>query len=106
MNSNALITAVKSALPSLGNNITYNQVAKMFLTPGYTSAAGNTYQEGLRLSKYLAINFSIGHGYYYTFLNGIRLYIWDGQKPKLVKERFSVAMSGVRRAPGPRRLKC
>ena len=42
MNSNALITAVKSALPSLGNNITYNQVAKMFLTPGYTSAAGNT----------------------------------------------------------------
>ena len=88
MNSNALITAVKSALPSLGNNITYNQVAKMFLTPGYTSAAGNTYQEGLRLSKYLAINFSIGHGYYYTFLNGIRLYIWDGQKPKLVKERF------------------
>ncbi len=88
MNNNALVTAVRSALPALGNNITYNQVAKMFLTPGYTSAAGNTYQEGLRLSKYLAVNFSIGHGYCHSFLNCIRLYIWDGQKPKLVKERF------------------
>lgn len=87
MNDNALVTAVKSALPALGNNITYNQLAKMFLTPGYTSAAGNTYQEGLRLSKYMAVNFSIGHGYSRSFLNGIRLYIWDGQKPKLVKER-------------------
>ena len=27
MNSNALITAVKSALPSLGNNITYNHLS-------------------------------------------------------------------------------
>ena len=88
MNDNALVLAAKSALPSLGNNVTYNQAANMFLSAGYTSAAGNTYQQGLRLSKYLAVDFSIGHGYYYTFLNGIRLYVWDGNKPKLVEQKF------------------
>lgn len=88
MNNNALVLAVKSALPSLGNNVTYNQAANMFLSAGYTSAAGNTYQQGLRLSKYLAVDFSIGHGYYYTFLNGIRIYVWDGNKPKLVGQKL------------------
>lgn len=88
MIENRLTLAVKSALPSLGNEVSYNQVANMFLSAGYTSAAGNTYQEGLRLSKYLAVNFSIGHGWYYSFLNGIRLFIWDGNKPKLVMERL------------------
>ena len=88
MNDNALVLAVKSALPSLGNNVTYNQAANMFLSAGYTSAAGNTYQQGLRLSKYLAVDYSIGHGYYYTFLNGIRIYVWDGNKPKWVGQKL------------------
>lgn len=88
MNNNALVLAVKSAFPSLGNNVTYNQVANMFLSPGYTSAAGNTYQQGLRLSKYLTVDFSIGHGHSRTFLNGIRLYVWDNNKPKLVEQRL------------------
>lgn len=88
MNDNALVLAVKSAFPSLGNNVTYNQAANMFLSPGYTSAAGNTYQQGLRLSRYLAIEFSICYGYCRTFLNGIRLYIWDNNTPKLVKQKL------------------
>lgn len=87
MENNSLILAAKNALPSLGNNVNYSQVANMFLSNGYTSAAGNTYQEGLRLSRYVAVNFSIGHGYCHSFLNGIRLYTWDGQKPKLVREK-------------------
>ena len=82
MTTNSLIVAAKSALPSLGNNVTYNDAAKMFLSPGYTSAAGNTYQEGLRLSRYLAVDYSIGHGWCHSFLNGVRLYIWDNNKPK------------------------
>ena len=87
MTTNSLIVAAKSALPSLGNNVTYNDAAKMFLSPGYTSQAGNTYQEGVRLSRYLAVDYSIGHGYCRSFLNGVRLYIWDNNKPKLVAHR-------------------
>ena len=87
MTTNSLIVAAKSALPSRANNVTYNDAAKMFLTPGYTSAAGNTYQEGLRLSRYLAVDYSIGHGWRHSFLNGVKLYIWDNNKPKLVAHR-------------------
>lgn len=87
MTNNALIVAAKSALPSLGNNVTYNDAAKMFLSAGYTSQAGNTYQEGVRLSRYIAVDYSIGHGYCRSFLNGVRLYIWDNNKPKLVAHR-------------------
>lgn len=87
MTTNSLIVAAKSAFPSLANNVTYNDAAKMFLSPGYTSAAGNTYQEGLRLSRYLAVDYSIGHGWRHSFLNGVKLYIWDNNKPKLVANR-------------------
>ena len=84
---NKLALAVKSALPMLSGDITYNQAAKMFLTPGYMSLAGNVYQQGVRLSRRMAVKFSIGHGYYHTFLNGIQVYIWDGGKPKMVAHR-------------------
>ena len=87
MTNNSLIVAAKSALPSLGNNVTYSDAAKMFLSPGYTSAAGNTYQEGLRLSRYIAVDYSIGNVYCRSFLNGVKLYIWDNNKPKLVAHR-------------------
>lgn len=87
MTNNSLIVAAKSALPSLANNVTYNDAAKMFLSPGYTSAAGNTYQEGVRLSRFLAVDYSIGHGWRHSFLNGVKLYIWDNNKPKLVAHR-------------------
>lgn len=87
MTTNSLIVAAKSALPSLANNVTYSDAAQMFLSPGYTSAAGNTYQEGLRLSRYLAVDYSIGHGWRHSFLNGVKLYIWDNNKPKLVAHR-------------------
>ena len=87
MTNNSLIVAAKSALPSLGKDITYSTAAKMFLSPGYTSAAGNTYQEGLRLSRYIAVDYSIGHGWCHSFLNSVKLYIWDNDKPKLVAHR-------------------
>ena len=87
MTSNSLVLAAKSALPSLANNVTYNEAAKMFLSPGYQSQAGNVYQEGIRLSRYIAVDYSIGHGWCRSFLNGIRLYVWDNNKPKLVAHK-------------------
>ena len=84
---NNLAIAVKSALPMLSGNITYNQAANMFLTPGYMSLAGNVYQQGVRLSRRMAVKFDIGHGWCHSFLNGIQVYMWDDGKPKIVAHR-------------------
>jgi hypothetical protein len=85
--NNALILSAQNAFPQLAYNVTYNQVANMLLTPGYVSAAGNMYQEGVRLSKRLAVKFSIGHGWAHTFMNGIELYAWDGMNLRVVAHR-------------------
>ena len=85
--NNALILSAQKALPQLACNVTYSQVAKMLLTPGYVSAAGNMYQEGVRISKRLAVRFSIGHGWAHTFMNGIQLYAWDGMSLRVVAHR-------------------
>ena len=84
---NNLAIAVKSALPMLSGNLTYNQAANMFLTPGYMSLAGNVYQQGVRLSRRMAVKFDIGHGWCHSFLNGIQVYMWDDGKPKIVAHR-------------------
>lgn len=85
--NNTLIRSAQKALPQLACNVTYNHVAKMLLTPGYVSAAGNMYQEGVRLSKRLAIKYSIGHGWAHTFMNGIQLFAWDGTGLRVVAHR-------------------
>ena len=85
--NNALILSAQKALPQLACNVTYNHVAKMLLTPGYVSAAGNMYQEGVRLSKRLAVKYSIGHGWAHTFMNGIQLFAWDGTGLRVVAHR-------------------
>jgi hypothetical protein len=84
---NAIAVYAKSTLPQFTGNYNYNEVAKMFLTSGYMSAAGNIYQSGLRLSQHLAVQFSIGHGYCHSFLNGITVFIWDKDKPKVISQR-------------------
>ena len=44
----SLATLVNQTLPSVSNNsVTYNADRNMFLTAGYTSAAGNSYFQGL-----------------------------------------------------------
>lgn len=47
----------------------------MFLTTGYTSAAGNTYYRAIRLSDRVVISYDLGQGYLYTFLNGIKVFV-------------------------------
>ena len=79
---------VNCTLPAVsGSAVTYNADRNMFLTTGYTSAAGNTYFQGIHLSNRLAIVFDIGQGYAYTFLNGMKLYCFDGKEKKLIGSR-------------------
>lgn len=70
--STALALVAAKALPALsGRSLTYNPEKNVYLTLGYTSAAGNTYYKAIRLSDRLAVYYHIGEGYAHTFLNGI-----------------------------------
>ncbi len=82
----SLARLVNSALPSV-QGVTYNPDKNIFLTSGYTSAAGNTYFQGIRLSDRLAIVMNIGEGYAHTFLNGLQLFCFDGRNRKLIGSR-------------------
>lgn len=87
--NNALSLVATKALPALsGSSLTYNAEKNVYLTLGYTSAAGNTYYRAIRLSKRLAVYYHIGEGYARTFLNGITLFCWDGQKAKIIAQKF------------------
>ena len=86
--NDSLPTIVERALPALsGSSVTYNKQNNIYLTDGYTSAAGNTYYQGIRLSNRIIITYSIGEGYIHTFLNGINIYGYNGQDKKLIASR-------------------
>lgn len=87
--STSLALVAAKALPALsGGSLTYNPEKNVYLTLGYTSAAGNTYYRAIRLSNRLAVYYHIGEGYAHTFLNGITLFCWDGQKAKIIAQKF------------------
>lgn len=89
MTSTALQTIVAKNLPALsGESITYNAAKNIFITQGYTSAAGNMYYKAVRLSNRLIVYYDLGQGYAYTFLNGIKLFCWDGQKAKVIAQKY------------------
>ena len=89
MMSTALQTIAAKALPALsGEQITYNAAKNVFLTMGYTSAAGNMYYKAIRLSNRLMVYYDLGQGYAYTFLNGIKLFAFDGQKANLIAQKY------------------
>lgn len=69
------------------NQTTYHKEHNIFLSRGYTSAAGNSYFQGIRLSDRLIVTYDFGQGYMYLFLNGIRLYGFDGHETKLIASR-------------------
>lgn len=86
--ANLLSTLVDTALPALsGSSVTYNSANNIYLSDGYTSAAGNTYFQGIRLSERIIINYNFGQGYAYLFLNGIRIYGFNGKEKKLIATR-------------------
>ena len=89
MNSNALQRIAAKALPALsGEQVTYNAAKNVFLTLGYTSAAGNMYYKAVRFSNRLVVYYELGQGYAHTFLNGIKLFCWDGQKANLIAQKY------------------
>ena len=89
MANTALQAIVAKELPALsGESLTYNASKNVFLTQGYTSAAGNMYYRAIRLSNRLAVYYDLGQGYAYTFLNGIKLFCWDGNKAKLIAQKY------------------
>lgn len=88
MRNSVIATIAAKALPTITKSgLTYNAAKNIFLSKGYTSAAGNTYFQALRCSEQLAILFDVGEGYAHTFLNGIKLFCWDGQKPRLIAQK-------------------
>ena len=84
----ALQAIASKALPALsGEQVTYNAAKNVFLTLGYTSAAGNMYYKAVRLSNRLVVYYELGQGYIHTFLNGIKLFAFDGQKANLIAQK-------------------
>lgn len=76
------------ALPALsGSPLTYNAAKNVFLSMGYTSGAGNTYYKAIRISDRIAVCYDLGQGYSRTFLNGITLAAWDGQKSTVIAKK-------------------
>ena len=89
MANTALQTIMAKNLPALsGESLTYNAAQNVFLTMGYTSAAGNMYYKAIRLSNRLIVYYDLGQGYIHTFLNGIKLYCFDGQKANLIAQKY------------------
>jgi hypothetical protein len=89
MTNTVLQTIVAKNLPALSSeSLTYNAAKNVFLTQGYTSAAGNMYYKAVRLSNRLMVYYDLGQGYAYTFLNGIKLYCFDGQKANLIAQKY------------------
>lgn len=88
MANTQLLTLAYTTLPALsGESLTYVPEKNVFLTQGYTSLAGNTYYKAMRLSNRLVASYELGQGYSATFLNGIKLFFWDGSKAKLIAQR-------------------
>ena len=89
MNNTALQTIVMRNLPALsGESITFNAAKNIFLSQGYISAAGNMYYKAIRISDRLVVFYELGQGYKYTFLNGIKLFAFDGQKATLIAQKY------------------
>lgn len=81
-----ILSSVNAALPSLMKSFTYDEFDRMFQTPAYVTDRAAYYQ-GARVSDKIAVVFNLANGYYYRFLNGVKIYGGDGQgKTKLLAE--------------------
>lgn len=84
----SLTTLTDNVLPALsGSTVSYCKEHNIYVSQGYTSVAGNTYYQGLRLSDRLIVMYEFGQGWAHLFLNGIRLYCFDGKEKKLISAK-------------------
>ena len=89
MEKNAIQTIVAKSLPALsGESLTYNAAKNVFLTPGFTCLSGNMYYKAVRFSNRLVVYYELGQGYIHTFLNGIKLFAFDGTKATLIAQKY------------------
>ena len=86
MTTNTALQSVATRLfPALaGSQVTYLAEKNLFLTPAFSTPAGNSYLRTIRLTDHLIVCCDVGIGYSITFLNGITLYAWDGQKKTMI----------------------
>ena len=88
MKNTSLQLIAAKALPALsGESLTYSPSRNMFVTPGYTCAGGNTYFKAIRFSDRLIVYYDLSLGYKYVFLNGIKLFCFDGQKSNIIAQK-------------------
>lgn len=87
--NNELMVIADKAMPAAFKSaeLTFNAGKNIFLTQGYTSMAGNTYYQGVRFSDRIIITQQLGQGYFYTFLNGIRIFGFNGKEATLIAEK-------------------
>lgn len=86
--SSSLARLVEKSLPAMsGSKVSYNSSRNIYETSGYTSAAGNTYYQGIRLSDRIIVKYDLGQGYMYLFLNGIQIYGYNGTGKTLLASR-------------------
>jgi hypothetical protein len=87
-NNEVMVIADKS-IPAVFKNaeLTFNAGKNIFLSTGYTSQAGNTYFQGVRFSERIIITQQLGQGYCYTFLNGLRIFGFNGKEATLIAEK-------------------
>lgn len=85
-----LVNLVQRTLPALsGSSVHLDTRNNQYCTTAYTSAAGNSYYQGIRLSDRLIINVDYGQGYAYLFMNGLKLYCFNGgSEKKLIGSRY------------------
>lgn len=86
---NEIVKFIDETLPigNINSGIRYNENQNVFLTPGYTSIAGNTYFNGIRLSDRIIIKTDRGIGYKHQFLNGITIYSFKNKEIKMIASR-------------------
>ena len=70
------------------SSVTFSKSLNALVGTGYTSMAGNTYFNTLRLADGLLIKEDIGVGYVRTFLNGLHIYDFR-TKTLLCEKNFS-----------------
>ncbi|MFZ4548525.1 MAG: hypothetical protein ACOYN4_13860 [Bacteroidales bacterium] len=90
MKANTQVTVIADrAMPAAFRTaeLTFNAGKNIFLSQGYTSQAGNTYYQGVRFSDRIIITQQLGQGYCYTFLNGIRIFGFNGNEATLIAEK-------------------
>ncbi len=87
---NDIISLANKTMPAVFKNaeLTYNASKNILLTQGYTSQAGNTYFEGVRFSERIIITQQLGQGYCYLFLNGLKIYGYNGTEMTVIGEKF------------------